>query len=187
MKSTNQSGMRILSLVLSLLMVVSLLQTTAISVYADTVGGLTITGINGEILTPGTDFTYEDGVLTILSEKAVPIHNTNGTDTAVTDRIYVADGVNANVTLAGVNIEQTNNSAAFEIAVNSIGDVTVTLAENTENTLVSSLYYAGLQKSGSSDDIGELTITGEGKLTAIGGGYGAGIGCGYQVQQITSI
>lgn len=46
------------------------------------------------------DYTYTDGVLTINTETALTIKNAD-TQTSTTDRIEVADGKNANITLAG--------------------------------------------------------------------------------------
>ncbi len=137
--------------------------------------------ITGTDLVYGTDYTYADGVLTILSPKAVTIANADPS-TSTTNRIEVADGVPANITLAGVNIDVSSQSdtAAFKIADNSAGNVTITLADGTTNTLKSGKYCAGLQKNGAyiSETQGKLTITGTGSLTATGGTDGAGIGGG---------
>lgn len=134
-----------------------------------------------------TDFSYADGVLTILTDTALTIKNTDPS-TATTDRILVTKDQAANLTLAGVNIG-TSDAAAFEIPMNSKGDVTITLASGTENTLISDGNYAGLSKhvrndtsSGHSTPTaaqmgGTLTIQGSGKLTAQSAG-GAGIGGG---------
>ncbi|MDO4487212.1 MAG: hypothetical protein Q4C46_11590, partial [Bacillota bacterium] len=142
-----------------------------------TTGAFTVT--DGTL---GTDYTYADNVLTIISETPLTIKNTNPS-TSTTDRIEVAENVLANITLAGVNINVSdeNEKAAFKIADESWDDVTITLADGSENTLISGTNCAGLQKNGD----GYLTIkggtNGTGKLTAIGGsgGYGAaGIGGG---------
>ena len=148
---------------------------------AETVGAFTVTGG-----TSGTDYTYADGVLTIMSDTPITIKNTNP-NTPTSDRIEVARDVAADITLAGVNIDVSSNSgtAAFKIADDSTGNVTITLADNSVNTLKSGSNCAGLQKNGG-EDTGTLIIqggtNGTGKLTAIGGsgGYGAaGIGGGY--------
>lgn len=147
-----------------------------------TAGDFTVTG--GAL---DTDFSYADGVLTILTDTALTIKNTDPS-TATTDRILVTKDQAANITLAGVNIG-TSDAAAFEIPMNSKGDVTITLASGTENTLISGGEYAGLSKhvrndtsSGHSTPTaaqmgGTLTIQGSGKLTAQSAG-GAGIGGG---------
>ena len=72
-------------------------------------------------------------MLTILSAKSVTIKNTNAA--ATTELIEIASGVNANIKLAGVNIDVSSNAytAAFKIADNSTGNVTITLAEGTQS------------------------------------------------------
>ena len=137
---------------------------------AQEVDPLTITGG-----TAGTDYTYTDGVLTVLTTTPLTIQNTDP-DVSTNDRIYVASGVDADITLAGVNISAGEWLAAFEVADSSSGNVTVTLAEGTKNVLTSGRNRAGLQKN---DNAGTLTIRGEGSLTATGGDAGAGIGGGY--------
>ena len=152
-----------------------------IAAGTDTVcGDFTITGEN---LIAGTDYTFSGGVLTILSDKNITIRNTNPA-AATSNRIEVASGVSANITLAGVNIDvsATGNAnaagkAAFNIADNSAGNVTITLADGTNNTLASGYRCAGLQKNGDTST-GTLTIKGNGTLTATGGESGAGIGSG---------
>ena len=147
--------------------------------YENTESGCAFTVTGGTL---DTDYTYADGVLTIKSDKAVTIANTDP-DTATTDRIEVESGVSANITLAGVNIDVStmSNTAAFKIEDNSAGDVTITLADGSENTLKSG-GCAGLQKNGSGDSIGKLTIQGgtegTGKLTASSSAWSAGIGGG---------
>ncbi len=139
-----------------------------------------VTPTNGGTLVYGSDYNYpaDTGVLTIKS--ATPITIANASTGSTTDRIEVADGISANITLAGVNISTTG--AAFKIANNSTGNVTITLADDSVNTLTSGMQCAGLQKNGNiiSPNEGKLTIQGEtrgtGKLTANGGDYGAGIG-----------
>ncbi len=133
-------------------------------------GGFTVTGG-----TSGTDYSYADSVLTILTDTALEISNTD-LDTATTDRILVASGVNARITLAGVNINPSGG-AALEIAENSTGNVSVILKEDTTNTLKGASGAAGLQKNGD-ENTGTLTIDGDGTLIAAGGTAAAGIGGG---------
>ena len=155
-------------------------------------GDFTISGTSGAVLTEGTDYKFENSVLTILSDKEITIRNTDSTK-ATTNRIEVASGVNANITLAGVNIDVSNTGnntgnlststagdAAFKIADESKGNVTITLADGTNNILKSGCMCAGLQKKGGTST-GTLTITGNtGVLTATGGACGAGIGGNYK-------
>ena len=96
-------------------------------------------------------------------------------NTPTTDHIVVEAGATANITLSGVNIGTTatlDDFCAFKIEDDSTGDVTITLADGTENTLTSVGLCAGLQKNGSGDNIGT------GKFIATGGTLGAGIGGG---------
>ena len=108
----------------------------------------------------GTDYTYDadQKLLTIKSVTPIAIKNTD-TSKATDNHIFVESGVSANVTLAGVNI--ACSLAPFKIADDSTGDVTVTLADGTQNTLTvnSNSTSAALQKNGAySDTLGTLTI-----------------------------
>ena len=130
--------------------------------------------------TSGADYDYSGSVLTVKTTTPLMIKNASAGST--TDRIEVADGIGANITLAGVDIDLSGsvdaNYAALKISDESSGDVTITLAAGSVNTLKSGTYCAGLQKNGKPQS-GTLTITGTGTLIAIGGDYGAGIGGGY--------
>ncbi len=105
-----------------------------------------------------------------------------GTGTATTNTVTVLSGTH-NVTLDGVNIDVADDSnvCAFDIQGNS--NVTLTLANNSTNTLKSGNRRAGLQvQAGATVEIKSEEVTGEdldGKLTATGGSGGAGIGGGY--------
>ena len=82
----------------------------------------------------------------------------------------------ANVTLSGVNIDVRDKGKA---AVSTAGEGNVSIELNGESTLRSGYEHAGLEKNNG----GSLTIADEnknGKLTAEGGKYGAGIGGGDQ-------
>ena len=153
----------------------------------------------------GVDYTYDEssGKFSVISPTPLTISMAEGVDQTTTDSIFVEDGVSANLTLAGVNIdlshtgEYTTNGTtgtpgapAFQIADNSSGNVSLTLGAGTENTLLSGAGRAGLEKN-SKESSGRLTIKGTGKLTATGGRIymnatpdidhgGAGIGaCGF--------
>ncbi len=142
-------------------------------------GDFTVTGG-----TFGTDYRYEEHVLHILTGTPLVV---SGTTTA--DRIFVENGVNADITLKGVNIQLPDGDhvPAFEIAAGSAGNVTVTLADGSANVFRSGIWCAGLQKDGGGT-AGTLTIrcqkagtaghvcaAGCGSLTATGY-WGAGIG-----------
>ncbi len=125
---------------------------------------LTVSGTN---LVYGTDYTYENSVITVLGSKTITV---SGTTT--TDRIYVENGVSADVVLSGASIKLAAGSA-FKIADDSNGNVKVTLVGT--NVLASGNNGAGLEKNG---EVGTLLIKGNGSLEATGGIYASGIGSG---------
>lgn len=150
-----------------------------------------------------TDYSYDETakVLTIKTATALTIKNADST-AATQDRIQVEAGVSANITLAGVKIELGIGSeteyvdlAAFEILPDaegngSTGNVTITVADDTENTLKSGYNRAGIEKSGlASDTLGTLTIKGgtkrTGHLLARGGVDAPGIGSQNGTAKIT--
>lgn len=136
---------------------------------------LIVTADDGSELIYNTDYTFPDStqILTILSEKPMTIKNVDF-DTATDNSIFIADGVSANITLAGVNIVSKN--PPFKIAENSKGNVTITLAEHTENNIWAGRGdLAGLEKNGGPES-GTLTINGSGALNAVGDWNSAGIG-----------
>ncbi len=137
---------------------------------------LSITAADGSTLVKGEDYTYENSILTVKTVKPVVIANKDS-ENAIDHAIAIASGVSANVTLAGVNIDVSakDNTAAFLIEDGGTGTVTVTLADDTQNTLKSGNVYAGLQKN---DGNVALVIGGNGTLNAIGYKDGAGIGGG---------
>ena len=100
-----------------------------------------------------------------------PTITSNGNETKNTITINAGAGTTANVTIKDANI--STGSAA--IKTEGKGDVNLNV-EGT-NTVASGDKHAGVEKSNG----GKLTIgseNGEGKLTANGGEYGAGIGGG---------
>ena len=99
---------------------------------ADT-GAFTVTGG-----TEGEDYSYANGVLTILSSKSLIISNKDA-NTPTTDRIVIGSGVTANLTFAGVNIslgvnENTNGVSA--VTVPSGATLHLTLEDGSVNTVV---------------------------------------------------
>ena len=144
------------------------------SVVAREAGDFTISAIDS--LTEGTDYSYENNVLTIKSDKAIMIENTDRS-APTADRIVIDIGAAANITLAGVNIA-TNTGAALEIAEDNYKTNKITLADGTTNTLKTTKGgCAGLQKNERTSflDI-EAQQNGTGKLIAQGGENAAGIG-----------
>lgn len=97
--------------------------------------------------TEGTDYTYENGVVTIETSTPLTIANKD-IDTATTDRIIVPKGVSVDVTFAGVNIAPTTNSP-FTLTPSADGNgakAHITLADGTVNTLTASENgYPGLR------------------------------------------
>ncbi|MCD7764148.1 MAG: InlB B-repeat-containing protein, partial [Lachnospiraceae bacterium] len=145
----------------------------SISTADDDTGDFVVTGG-----TYGTDYKYSDGTLTILTSTELTIANSDSA-TATSNHIVVSSGVGANIILNGVNIKTTGSSSeitACPLYLADAGESTITLAEDSENTLDAS-------SLGGSDPIGLwapngylLTITGSGTLTVKGGSYCPGIG-----------
>lgn len=106
--------------------------------------GLKVEG--GEL---GRDYTYENGVLTILTSTSLTISN-NNSSVATSDRIVVPVGVSANIIFAGVNITTSSsaNASPFTLmpADSNGASAHITLADNTINKLTSgTTYYPGLR------------------------------------------
>ena len=155
------------------------LDVTAFAASGTVIGPYTITGGMRNI-----DYRLESDILHIMSDIPITIANTD-INTASTVPIVVDANVDADITLAGVNIAPTNN-AAIDVspATQSKANVIITIADDTVNTLKGAGGCAALQKNGEyiSENEGKLTIQGEtaetGKLDATGGSGGAGIGSG---------
>ena len=102
-----------------------------------------------------------------------PIITSNGNETKNTITIDAGAGTTANVTIKDANISAPSGKAAIKTG----GEGNVNLNVEGTNTVSSGSNYAGVEKA----NAGNLTIgseNGEGKLTANGGEYGAGIGGG---------
>ena len=105
------------------------------------------------------------------AEDSNPTITSNGNQTGYTITIKAGGGTTANVTIKDTNI--STGSAAIKTE----GKGNVNLNVEGTNTVSSGNKHAGVEKSNG----GNLTIgseSGEGKLTANGGEYGAGIGGG---------
>lgn len=162
-------------------------------------GAFTLTGDN---LTEGTDYTYEaaadggkyGGVLTIRSSNPVVISNTDTTASTM-DRIVVASGITADITIQDVKIDVSSvgEACAFEIKQETMEQATtVNLTLSGENILKSGYIRGGLEvtvyeeydfETGMETPVitktnSVLTIDAVdgGTLYARGGDYGAGIG-----------
>ena len=106
--------------------------------------------------------------------------NGYGADNYSQTRIEIDEHASVTLTLDGAYIDTTQmryGGSPFFISENSTGNVDIIL--KGENVLKASANYAAIQKNGDAENIGTLTISGDGSLTAMGGKYGAGIGGGY--------
>lgn len=140
----------------------------------------------------GTEYTfsYTTGVYTINDGAELTIKNKENIEQSI-NAIKIGENANVLLKLDCVNIKTTDKSP-IEIVGNSQGNVTLVIANNSVNNLVSNAEkYAGISKgSNSSNTVGKLTIRCEectdsrhicdedrcGKLNATGGDEAAGIG-----------
>lgn len=115
---------------------------------------------------PGWDYTYEDHVLIILRSTPMTL---SGITT--TDRVYIAPGANANLTLDGLHIDLSAYVSYQGCAFDLAGSAAITLAEDSENTLRSG-GRAGINVPQGASAV----ITSSGKLNVYGAENAAGIG-----------
>ena len=145
----------------------SLRSVASVAETSITVGDFTLTGTD---LVEGTDYSYSNDTLTILSSKDITI---SGTTTI--DHIDIGENVTANLTIDNLNIDVSSQSSKAAIYVNPTnGALNLTLSGN--NTLKSGYGCAGIQVN----EGATLVVTKEsnGILNANGGTNGAGIGGG---------
>ena len=159
-------GKKIVSTLLVLLLLASLPVSAHAAVWDVGKGDITISaGSGGQTVTQGDGAAVED---------SAPVITGSSTENTVT--INAEKDQTASVTLSGANIDV---SGAGKAAVSTTGDGNVSIELDGDNTLKSGKGHAGLEKNNG----GSLTIADEnknGKLTAEGGKYGAGIGGGDQ-------
>ena len=159
-------GKKIVSTLLVLLLLASLPVSAHAAVWDIGKGDITISvGSGGQTVTQGGGAAVND---------SAPVITGSSTDNTVT--INAEKDQTASVTLSGANIDVSNEGKA---AVSTTGEGNVSIELDGENTLKSATNHAGLEKNNG----GSLTIADEdknGKLTAEGGIYGAGIGGGYE-------
>lgn len=136
-----------------------------------TVGGFNVEG-------DSSGYSYSSGILTINNDANLTI-STNG---QTADRIVVASGATATITLNNVSIATTNNNTPIDVPNNST--LTLNLVNGSQNTISAT--------SSSVTDCGspgihvpsgaQLMIQGEGSLSVIGAsvsnGSWAGVGIG---------
>ena len=105
--------------------------------------------------------------------------NGYGKDNYSPMRIQIEENASVTLTLDGAYMDASAIpyiSAPILIPENSTGNVNIIL--KGENGLKAGNYYAAIQKDGDAEDIGTLTISGEGSLIAMGGVNAAGVGSG---------
>lgn len=134
-------------------------------------------GESGNNVTQGGTTTENDTDTVIKSKDS-------STASSNTVTIDAKEGKTVNVTLDNVtiNVDEEPTSGydpnAYKTAVSVTGSGNTNIELNGNNTLTSGYGHAGLEHN-KTDDSGTLTITdnnNDGKLTANGGGRGAGIG-----------
>ncbi len=159
-------GKKIVSTLLALLLLASLPVSAHAAVWDIGKGDIMISaGSGGQTVTQGDGAAVED---------SAPVITGSSTENTVT--INAEKDQTASVTLSGANIDV---SGAGKAAVSTTGDGNVSIELDGDNTLKSATNHAGLEKNNG----GSLTIADEnknGKLTAKGGDYGAGIGGGWR-------
>ena len=157
---------RILSGLAALMLAASLPMSALAREWDIADGDITIVADNdGQKVSQGTENDISDDNPVIIGNSA-----TN------TVSIVAEKDRTANVTLSGANIDGSTKGNA---AVSTTGEGNVSIELDGDSTLKSGFSHAGLEKNNG----GKLTIADEdknGKLTAEGGKYGAGIGGGDQ-------
>ncbi len=157
---------RILSGLAALMLAASLPMSALAREWDIADGDITIVADNdGQKVSQGTENDISDDNPVIIGNSA-----TN------TVSIVAEKDQTANVTLSGANIDGSTKGNA---AVSTTGEGNVSIELDGDSTLKSGFSHAGLEKNNG----GKLTIADEdknGKLTAEGGKYGAGIGGGDQ-------
>ena len=158
-------GKKIVSTLLALLLLASLPVSALAAEWDIGKGDITVNaGSGGQTVTQGGGAAIPD---------SAPVITGTSKENNVT--INADSGQTASVTLSGVNIDVRDKGKA---AVSTTGEGNVSIELNGGSTLRSGYEHAGLEKNNG----GSLTIADEdknGKLTAEGGKYGAGIGGGY--------
>ena len=157
---------KIVSMLLALLLLASLPVSALAAEWDIGKGDITVNaGSGGQTVTQGGGAAVED---------SAPVITGSSTENTLT--IKAESGQTANVTLSGANIDVSGKGKA---AVSTNGEGNVSIELDGDNTLKSATNHAGLEKNNG----GSLTIADEnknGKLTAKGGDYGAGIGGGWR-------
>ena len=159
-------GKKIVSTLLALLLLASLPVSALAAEWDISKGDITVNaGSGGQTVTQGSQVDVPD---------SAPVITGSSQDNTLT--INAEKDQTASVTLSGANIDV---SGAGKAAVSTNGEGNVSIELDGDSTLKSGEDHAGLEKNNG----GSLTIADEdknGKLTAEGGDWGAGIGGGYE-------
>ena len=157
---------KIVSTLLALLLLASLPVSALAAEWDISKGDITVNaGSGGQTVTQGSQVDVPD---------SAPVITGSSTENTLT--INAEKDQTASVTLSGANIDVSGKGKA---AVSTNGEGNVSIELDGDNTLKSATNHAGLEKNNG----GSLTIADEnknGKLTAKGGDYGAGIGVGWR-------
>ena len=159
-------GKKIVSTLLALLLLTGVPVSALAAEWDISKGDITVNaGSGGQTVTQGGGAAVVDSAPVIMG---------SSTDNTLT--INAEKDQTASVTLSGVNIDVSGKGKA---AVSTTGEGNVSIELDGDSTLMSGEDHAGLEKNNG----GSLTIADQdenGKLTAEGGKYGAGIGGGNQ-------
>ena len=159
-------GKKIVSTLLALLLLASLPVSAHAATWDIGKGDIMVNaGSGGQTVRQGDGAAVED---------SAPVITGSSTENTVT--INAEKDQTASVTLSDASIDVSNEGKA---AVSTNGEGNVSIELDGDNTLKSATNHAGLEKNNG----GSLTIADEnknGKLTAKGGDYGAGIGGGWR-------
>ena len=157
---------KIVSTLLALLLLASMPVSALAAEWDISKGDITVNaGSGGQTVTQGSQVDVPD---------SAPVITGSSTENTLT--INAEKDQTANVTLSDVNIDVSSEGKA---AVSTNGEGNVSIELDGDNTLKSATNHAGLEKNNG----GSLTIADDnknGKLTAKGGDYGAGIGGGWR-------
>ena len=172
MKKKNKTALRVLSTATFLAMVASCTVPAFAATYDISVGNISVSARgDSQYVSQWTEDADKNRTYTTKDHKEEDETIITG---ASSSNNVTIQGQKANVTLDNVNIDASETGKA---AITVSGNSTIELDGN--NTLKSGANHAGLEKVSPVDDKHPLTIKDDdnnGKLTAIGGSGGAGIG-----------
>ena len=172
MRKNNKAALRVLSTATFLAMVASCTAPAFAATYDISVGNISVSARgDSQYVSQWTEDADKNRTYTTEDHKEEDETIITG---ASSSNSVTIKGQTANVTLDNVNIDASETGKA---AITVSGNSTIELDGN--NTLKSGANHAGLEKVSLNDDKHPLTIKDDdnnGKLTAIGGSGGAGIG-----------